>query len=91
MPSKRKVASVVGRGSQKGSSLGREQELAVVEIDATFGRMLGLTDGQRVGMKVVFWRYCSSLWNIDRSAPSPGSAFGAHGQYRALNAWRLGE
>ena len=53
MPSKRKLASVVGRGSHRGSTAGREQEVPVVEIDATFGRMLGLTDGQKVNMKAV--------------------------------------
>ena len=50
MPSKRKLASVVDRGVQRGSTAGREQEVAVVEVDATFGRMLGLTDGQKVDM-----------------------------------------
>ena len=57
MPSKRKLASVVGRGSQRVSTAGREQELAVIEVDATFGRMLGLTDGQKVEMEAVIVEY----------------------------------
>lgn len=56
MPSKRKLASVVGRGSQKGSTAGREQEVSMVEVDATFGRMLGFTDGQKVR-----YRSCGSI------------------------------
>lgn len=71
MPSKRKLASVVGRGSQRGGATGREQEMPVVEVDATFGRMLGLTDGQKVTIEEVFLKLelimqyrleCSSIW-----------------------------
>lgn len=72
MPSKRKLASVVGRGSQKGSIAGREQEVSMVEVDATFGRMLGFTDGQKVEYRTcasmelwLIMQYrleCSSIW-----------------------------
>lgn len=47
MPSKRRLAPVVGRdGISTGSS--REQEVSTVELDTTFGRLLGLADGQKV-------------------------------------------
>ncbi|KAK6954112.1 hypothetical protein Daesc_004074 [Daldinia eschscholtzii] len=49
MPSKRKLAPIVDRdgiSSTRGS--GRDQEVASVEIDATFARTLGLSDGQKV-------------------------------------------
>lgn len=49
MPSKRRLAPVVnkdGISGARGSS--REQEIPTVEIDSTFGRVLGLSDGQRV-------------------------------------------
>lgn len=49
MPSKRKVAPVVSRDGISASSSTREQEVAVVEIDSTFGRVLGLNEGQKVG------------------------------------------
>lgn len=47
MPSKRKLTPVVGRDGINGTSA-REQELSTVELDTTFGRLLGLSDGQKV-------------------------------------------
>lgn len=51
MPSKRKVASIVGRdgitGSRGGSGL-REQEIPLVELDPTLANTLGLGEGQKV-------------------------------------------
>ena len=52
MPSRRKVAPIVGKEGLKGrsgSAARREQDVAAVEIDARFGRMLGLVEGQKVG------------------------------------------
>jgi peroxin-1 len=47
MPSKRRLAPVVGRdGINSGYS--REQEISTVELDTTFGRLLGLAEGQKV-------------------------------------------
>lgn len=51
MQSKRKLAPVVGRdgiSGVRGNTSGREQEVPLVEIDATFARTLGLSDGQKV-------------------------------------------
>jgi peroxin-1 len=51
MQSKRKLASLVGRdgiAGSRGSAVGREQEAAVVEMDATFARLLGVAEGQKV-------------------------------------------
>lgn len=51
MPSKRKLAPLVGRdglGKSKGSLGGKDQELGTVEMDATFARSLGLAEGQKV-------------------------------------------
>lgn len=47
MPSKRKLAPVVGRDGISGS-YSREQEVSTVELDTTFGRLLGLAEGQKV-------------------------------------------
>ena len=44
MASAAKVASIGERTGRR-----PKEEIGVVEIDATFGRVLGLTDGQRVG------------------------------------------
>lgn len=48
MPSQRKLASAIDRGGGRNLS-GGISEIAVVEIDGTFGRMLGLGEGQKVG------------------------------------------
>jgi peroxin-1 len=51
MQSKRKLAAVVGRdgiAGNRGSTASRDQEVAVVELDATFARLLGIVDGQKV-------------------------------------------
>lgn len=52
MPSKRRPTPVVnkdGIAGTRGSSSSREQEVAAIEIDTTFGRVLGLADGMKVG------------------------------------------
>ena len=70
MPSKRKLAPVVGRDGINGTST-REQELSTVELDSAFGRLLGLYDGQKVCMcgwakrraflmKMPGWTICAS-------------------------------
>ena len=49
MPSKRKIAPVVSRDGISGvRGASRDQDIAVIELDATFGRVLGLADGQKV-------------------------------------------
>jgi peroxin-1 len=48
MPSKRKLAPVVSRDGISVGPSAREQEVPVIEIDTTFGRVLGLTEGQKV-------------------------------------------
>jgi peroxin-1 len=53
MPSKRNSVSVIGKdriGNNAAVSSVRENELAVVELDTSLGRMLGLTEGQKVGI-----------------------------------------
>jgi peroxin-1 len=49
MQTKSRVAPVVGRdglANSRGSS--RDQNVNIVEMDATYGRLLGLLDGQKV-------------------------------------------
>ena len=47
MPSRRKLAPVVGRDGISRDSSSRE-ELSTVELDTTFSRLLGLSEGQKV-------------------------------------------
>jgi peroxin-1 len=51
MQSKRKLAPVVGRdglSGSRGGAVNRDQDIPVVEVDATFARLLGLAEGQKV-------------------------------------------
>src|SRR5689334_11381064 len=53
MQSKRKIAPVVTRdgiAGGRGGTVGREQDVAVVEVDATFARLIGLADTSKVGI-----------------------------------------
>ncbi|KAI9814791.1 MAG: Peroxisome biosynthesis protein pex1 [Pycnora praestabilis] len=70
MPSKRKLAPVIGSGATKGNAAGREQEVAVVEIDAAFGRVLGLTDLQKVGVILHLEPPLAHTVNIEPSTPA---------------------
>lgn len=47
MPSRRKLAPVVGKDGISGGSSARE-DLSTVELDTTFARLLGLAEGQKV-------------------------------------------
>lgn len=65
MQSKRKLAPVVGRdgfSGSRGAAAGREQETPTVEIDATFGRSLGLNEGQKVFSPSLL---CSGSSHVD--------------------------
>jgi len=51
MDSKRKIGSftgVEGAENKRGHNGRREQEAPLVEIDSTFAKLLGLSDGQKV-------------------------------------------
>ena len=45
MASALKASSALERGGKR-----NKDDVGYVEMDATFGRMLGLTDGQKVGL-----------------------------------------
>lgn len=47
MASQKKASHRVGREADKGLS-NREQAIGTIELDATFGRMIGLVEGQQV-------------------------------------------
>ena len=51
MQSKRKLAPIVSRdgiSGTRGNAAGRDQDIPLVEIDSTFARTLGLSDGQKM-------------------------------------------
>lgn len=58
MQSQSKVAALLGREGIRGGSR-QEQDVAAVEVDATFARRLGLSEGTKVGGYARAWmRIC---------------------------------
>lgn len=59
MPSKQKLAPVVGRD---GINVARDQESSTVELDTTFGRLLGLNEGQKVcSLQLLLLKFSNKL------------------------------
>jgi peroxin-1 len=48
MPSKRRLAPVVGRDGISTGYNREQQEVSTVELDTTFARLIGLVEGQKV-------------------------------------------
>ncbi|KAJ5346538.1 hypothetical protein N7541_009020 [Penicillium brevicompactum] len=84
MPSKRRLAPVVGRdGISTGSS--REQEISTVELDTTFGRLLGLADGQKVGLFIHLDPPIAHTINIEPLTPEDWEIIELHATFLELN------
>ncbi|KAJ6108500.1 hypothetical protein N7523_009823 [Penicillium sp. IBT 18751x] len=84
MPSKRKPAPVVGRDGINGG-FSREQEAASVELDTTFGRLLGLTEGQKVGLLVHLDPPIAHTINIEPLTPEDWEIIELHATFLELN------
>ncbi|KAJ5105571.1 hypothetical protein NUU61_002918, partial [Penicillium alfredii] len=84
MPSKRKLAPVVGREGI-GSGFSREQEVSTVELDTTFGRLLGLTEGQKVGLFIHLDPPVAHTINIEPLTPEDWEIIELHATFLELN------
>ncbi|KAL7818183.1 P-loop containing nucleoside triphosphate hydrolase protein [Trichoderma aethiopicum] len=86
MPSKRRAAQLVGRdglASSRGSS--RDQEVQLVEMDATFANTLGLTDGERVTATVHVDPPLAHTINIEPLTPEDWEIIELHATFLELN------
>src|SRR5689334_9416239 len=52
MQSKRRLAAVVDRNGLRNSPATSQQDIAAVEVDAAFARLIGLDEGQKVGIQL---------------------------------------
>ena len=52
MPSKRRLAPVVGRDGISTGYNREQQEVSTVELDTTFARLIGLAEGQKVHLTI---------------------------------------
>ncbi|GFF54881.1 peroxisome biosynthesis protein PAS1 [Aspergillus udagawae] len=84
MPSKRKLAPVVGReGISSGST--RELDVSTVEVDTTFGRVLGLSEGQKVGIYIHVDPPVAHTINIEPLTPEDWEIIELHANFLELN------
>ncbi|KAK2755508.1 Peroxisome biosynthesis protein pex1 [Arachnomyces sp. PD_36] len=88
MPSKRRPTPVVnkdGIAGTRGGSSTREQEVAAIEIDTTFGRVLGLADGQKVGIFLHLDPAIAHTVNIEPLTPADWEMIELHATFLELN------
>ncbi|OQD81799.1 hypothetical protein PENANT_c025G02492 [Penicillium antarcticum] len=84
MPSKRRLAPVVGRDGINGG-YSREQEVSTIELDTTFGRLLGITEGQKVGLFIHLDPPIAHTINIEPLTPEDWEIIELHATFLELN------
>ncbi|KKK27065.1 peroxisome biosynthesis protein [Aspergillus rambellii] len=85
MPSKRRLAPVVSRDGITSSSSARDQDVSTVELDTTFGRVLGLTEGQRIGIFIHVDPPVAHTINIEPLTPEDWEIIELHASFLELN------
>ena len=84
MPSQKKPQSSIGKGGNR-SGPTRDQEAGVVELDATFGRMIGLSPGQRLGVLLHLDPPLAHTVNIEPLTPGDWEIIELHATFLELN------
>lgn len=88
MQSKRKLAGVVGRdglsGTRGGPAAG-QQDVQTVEVDMTFARLIGLVEGQKVGILLHIDPPQAHTINIEPLTPVDWEMIELHAQFLELN------
>jgi peroxin-1 len=87
MQSKRRLAPVVGREGLSGTRGGpaRDQDVQTVEVDATFARLIGLSEGQKVGVSLHVDPPQAHTINIEPLTPVDWEMIELHAQFLELN------
>ncbi|KAH7364114.1 P-loop containing nucleoside triphosphate hydrolase protein [Rhexocercosporidium sp. MPI-PUGE-AT-0058] len=88
MQSKRKLAPIVSRdgiSGTRGHTSGREQDVSLVEIDATFARSLGLSDGQKVTASIHVDPPVAHTINIEPLTAEDWEIIELHANFLELN------
>ncbi|KAF2109073.1 P-loop containing nucleoside triphosphate hydrolase protein [Lophiotrema nucula] len=88
MQSKRRIAPVVGRDGLSGTRGGpaaREQDVQAVEVDTTFARLIGLAEGQTVGISLHVDPPQAHTINIEPLTPVDWEMIELHAQFLELN------
>lgn len=82
MPSRTRPASVINTDRARS---GREQETQTVEIDATFGKVLGLSEGQKIGILIHLDPPLAHSINIEPLTPADWEVIELHATFLELN------
>ena len=88
MQSRRRLAPVVTRDGLSGSRGGpaaRDQDVQCVEVDATFARLIGLDDGQKVEISIHVDPPQAHTINIEPMTPVDWEMIELHAQFLELN------
>ncbi|KAH5157302.1 peroxin [Parastagonospora nodorum] len=85
MQSQRRLASVVGPGGLRGNVATNQQDIPAVEVDATFARLIGLTEGQKVGILLHLDPPQAHTINIEPLTPVDWEMIELHAQFLELN------
>ncbi|KAE8828991.1 hypothetical protein PTNB73_05878 [Pyrenophora teres f. teres] len=85
MQSKRRIAPVVGRDGLRGSPAVSQQDVPAVEVDATFARLIGLDEGQKVGILLHLDPPQAHTINIEPLTPVDWEMIELHAQFLELN------
>ncbi|EEH18632.2 hypothetical protein PABG_07692 [Paracoccidioides brasiliensis Pb03] len=86
MPSKRRLSPVVSRDGISGSrGSSREHEIPILDIDSSFGRVLGLSDGQRVGLLLHLDPPVAHTVNIEPLTSADWEIIELHATFLELN------
>ncbi|KAK4157847.1 peroxisome biosynthesis protein PAS1 [Chaetomidium leptoderma] len=81
MPSRRRVAPIVGRDGITGARGSRDQEVPLVELDATLAATVGLKDGQKVTATIHFDPPMAHTVNIEPLTPEDWEMIELHGTF----------
>lgn len=85
MQSQRRLAPVVGRDGLRGNQSTSQQDIAAVEVDTTFARLIGLSEGQKVGILLHLDPPQAHTINIEPLTPVDWEMIELHAQFLELN------
>ena len=84
MSSRRRLAAVSGRdGYSRNGTI--EQEVPTIEVDSTFGKLLGLSQGQKIGVYLHLDPPIAHTVNIEPLTPADWEIIELHATFLELN------
>src|SRR5689334_11023930 len=85
MPSKRRTAPPATRDGLNGSRASRDQEVQLVELDATLAKTLGLSEGQKIMATIHLDPPMAHTINIEPLTPEDWEIIELHATFLELN------